>query len=329
MHIARKVLETCLNVQPREKLLLISDTRADEALTAMLLAVGTSLNADVMQVTLPWQRPMPHGYLTFEEPPESFTALLCDADAVVDYRTTCLALTAAKRRALAAGTRILWMSGELDYLRPVAMEEDYEAMETLARGIVDVLKDGREIRFSCPLGTDLRMSMRQDRPVSFHTPLVREPGHDDFFPTGMWHLSPDESSVQGTAVLAGNVHPLGVLNSPLVVRFDDGRITSIEGERAAEFRRWLNSFEDDRIFGFSHTGGGLARQADVFGHDWEDLILYGSALISAGSNTYYGGSNDGKGHFDAVVLRATIEVDGRRICQAGEYLPELTGGMSG
>src|ERR1700694_2962284 len=100
MRIARRVLETCLNVQPRERLLLLSDTRADEALTAMLLAVGTSLGADVTQVTLPWHRPLPHGYLTWEEPPESLTALMCDSDAIVDYRTTCLALTQAKRRAL-------------------------------------------------------------------------------------------------------------------------------------------------------------------------------------------------------------------------------------
>src|SRR5260221_11882264 len=75
------------------------------------------------------------------------------------------------------------------------------------------------------LGQICVLYILQDRPVSFHAPLVHEPGHDDFFPTGMWHLSPEESSVQGTAVLAGNVHPLGVLNSPLVVRFDGGRVT--------------------------------------------------------------------------------------------------------
>lgn len=323
LRVANKVIRDCLAVKPGERLLVISDARADGNLAGMIAAAGVDVGAEVAHVAMPWKRPEPHGYLTWEEPQDWLTSLMCAHDAVVDYRTTCLAITAAKQRVLTSGTRILWLSAEYDYLRPAVLEEDYGEMERLAQAVVSVLAAGKTVRFTCRLGTDLRMRLRADRPVGYHTPFVRERGRDDFFPTGMWHVAPEESSVNGTAVFSGNVHPLGLLSSPIRVEFTDGRITAIQGDSATEWRHWLESFEDDGLFLHSHIGGGLVRQASTYGHDWEDLLIYGSALVSGGSDTYYGGSNRAQGHFDAVVLRATIEVDGRPICVDGEYASDL------
>lgn len=91
------------------------------------------------------------------------------------------------------------------------------------------------------------------------------------------------------------------------------------GWQAHTWQRWLRSFGEAEATRFAHLSGGLAREAQVVGHDWEDLIVRGSVLVAGGASLLYGGEVGAPAHFDGIVPNATLDVDGRRVLDAGDY----------
>ena len=319
--VAKRVLEEGVALEPNERALIIADTRSEPALVQALASMADWMGAQVMTAIVPWRKPMPHGYISWDEPPARLWKLVAENDVVIDYRSELLALTQAIRASDRSRLRILYMNGSFDYQRPLILEEDLQALGQLGKRITDVVKEASEIRVTSQRGTDIKADLIQPVTVTYDDSQATEPGTEDYFPGGMWSTAAVVGTMNGVSIFDASLHPTGILREPVTVTWKDGRVTDIQGKsQAGQWQRWLDSFDEPEIYSHSHMGGGLSKSAALSGHDWEDLITYGAALFAGGNNIYHGGTQSGASHFDAIVLEATIHLDGQMICRDGEYL---------
>ena len=321
LQVAKVVIDDCTAVKIGERVLIIGDTRANAGLIEALGLIAQQAGADVMTTIVPWRKPYPHGYLSWQEPPERLWQLVANSDVVIDYRNVLMALTSAIRASDRSRIRVFYLNSEFDYLRPLVVEEDLDEMGALGSRITEAVSQTKHIHVTTQIGTDVQAQLIQPVSVTYDDRRAREPGTEDYFPGGMWSTSAIEGTMNGVVYFDASLHPIGILSEPVRVTWENGRITQIEGGwQAIRWREWLESFNEPEIYGHSHMGGGLSKKAGLTGHDWEDLIIYGSALFSGGNNIYHGGNQKGASHFDAIVTNATIYLDGEMICRDGIYL---------
>ena len=120
--VAKRVLEECVALKPKERALIIADSRSESNLVQAMTTMGEWMGAHVINTIVPWNKPLPHGYLSWEEPSERLWRLVAGSDVVIDYRSELVALTQAIRNSDRSRVRILYMTGNMDYASPVILE---------------------------------------------------------------------------------------------------------------------------------------------------------------------------------------------------------------
>src|SRR5690625_3359330 len=102
MKPVRTLLEECLNIQPKENLLIITDTNTIE-IGEMFALVGKEMDAEVvMTIMNPTTR---HG----DEPPHIVAEAMKAADAIVAPTTFSVNHSSARKAASDAGARLIFM----------------------------------------------------------------------------------------------------------------------------------------------------------------------------------------------------------------------------
>ena len=316
--IAARIVDDCAAVAPGERALVVTDATTPTPLAEHLLATLRRRGADASRLAVPPVDARPHGYLSWEEPTPVLEAALGAADVAIVHMPTLIVLSEVVARARQTGTRMLFVPGDFDLSRPLVLDEDLDAMSALGAAVCQRLDGAAGAELSTPDGTHLTFGVLRN---AFHDDArAHRPGEVDFFPGGMWNVIPDPDAVDGIVRFTAALHPVGRLAEPIELTFERGMISAVRGGwQAREWERWLDRFGDEELRRFSHLSGGLAATARVVGHDWEDLIIRGSVLISGGENVLYGGENRAHGHFDGVVVDATLVVDDELVLEDGTY----------
>ena len=320
--VARRIIGDCTAVQQGEQVLIVCDTRANPILVEALGAAAEEVGADVMTSILPWRRPLPHGYFSWENPPERLWRMIQDNDVVIHYRTETMEMMPALSTTERPRTRILYMAGDLDYTRPVILEQDIDEMIILGNKVIQALRSAHKIHVTTGRGTNIEAELRTPAETGYYKPgRATKPGAEDYWPCGLWGVLCEEETVNGVAVLDASLYPTGILTEPVQITWEKGKLVDVKGGwQATRWKSWLNSFKSPDIYRHAHIGGGLSKKAQVSGHDWEDLTIYGSFLVSGGNNLIHGGNHSGPCHFDAICMDATIDLDGSPICREGQYV---------
>lgn len=318
MSLAHRVVQECLHLKGHERVVVVTDESPAHELVMSLAAAARMVAAEVVVVGMERVSAQPHGYLTWRPLSPVVASALQACDVAVFYTSTLMALSADVRSAAAAGSRMLFIPADFDLRRPVVLGEDLGELDRLGAAVADLLRPAARVRVTSAEGTDL--SMDATGSVTYDDCQVRRPGEVDFFPGGMWNLVPDLDSVTGVVRFTAALHPVGRLAEPIEVVFESGTLTSARGGwQARAWERWLRSFGEAEATRFAHLSGGLAREAQVIGHDWEDLIVRGSILVAGGASLLYGGNLGAPAHFDGIIPNATLDIDGVRVLDAGEY----------
>lgn len=317
---AHKVVDFCLGVHEGERAVVVTDVFGGHPFVDALVSTLRLRGADASAIAIPPVPAKPHGYLTWAEPTPLLEPLLKSADVAVLYMSTLLVLCDAVERAREAGTRLLFIPADFDLTRPVVTDEDYDELAALGAAVCSRLEHATKAEVRTPDGTDIVFgSISGPR---YDDGRATQPGELDFFPGGMWNVIPKTDTVNGVVRFTAALHPVGRLIEPIELTFERGVIAAVGGGwQARAWERWLRSFGDAEVFEFSHLSGGLAATARVIGHDWEDLIMRGSILISGGESLLYGGENRGRAHFDGTVPDATLVLDGETVLDEGSYSP--------
>jgi hypothetical protein len=203
------------------------------------------------------------------------------------------------------------VDGEL--LRGELSQPVPELTEQARRLLAEV--DGCEtVRLRGAAGTDLTLRVA-GRPWLTDAGTL-EPGKTANFPGGEVFVAPHRDGADGVLVADLTVPYTvdGLVDEPVTLRFDGGRVTAIEGGRAASMLRELVESAGDGANVIAEVGIGLNHALKPRGHVMLDEKAGGTAHVAIGRNTgAYGGDNEASIHVDCVFSGPELEVDGRAV----------------
>jgi len=288
---ALKIVKVCANVQPDEKVLVITDTKT--------LKVGELVAMAALQIT-------------------QNTIL-----AVITPRRTNAAATKEARK---HGARVISMG---DYnecmLEEGGIKADFLRIGKIVNRVADRLTQGRLAEITAVGGTRLRMDISGRRGYP-ETGIAHQPGSFAGPPNIEANVGPLEGATEGVIVVDGSIPfpSLGVITDPITLLVKGGKITEIKGgEQAKVLRHVLEEFQDSNIYHIAELGIGLNPESKISGSMLEDEGTYGTCHIGIGTNTSFGGTVLAKSHIDLILRESTIVIDGKPIQQNGKLVDEI------
>jgi leucyl aminopeptidase (aminopeptidase T) len=106
----------------------------------------------------------------------------------------------------------------------------------------------------------------------------------------------------------------GLVDAPVTLRFEQGRVVSIDGGRAAEMLRELVADAGEGADVIAELGIGLHPGLSPRGHTMLDEKAARTAHVAIGRNTgAYGGDNEAAIHVDCIFSEPQLEADGRPV----------------
>ncbi|HEX2506517.1 MAG TPA: aminopeptidase [Gaiellaceae bacterium] len=187
-------------------------------------------------------------------------------------------------------------------------------LSAVAERLLEEVEGADEVRLRNPAGTDLALRVTGRPWLTDARPLG--PGEYGNFPGGEIFCAPLENSAEGVLVADLTVPYTveGLVDAPVVLRFEGGRVTEIEGGRAAAMLEELVESADAGARVIGELGLGLNPTVAPRGHVMLDEKAAGTAHVAIGNNTgSYGGRNSSTIHVDCILSSPVVEVDGRRL----------------
>ena len=183
-----------------------------------------------------------------------------------------------------------------------------------AVALLERLEGAEKIRVRARAGTDLTLHVAGRPWLSDATPL--EAGGVANYPGGEIFVAPHADGADGVLVADLTV-PFtveGLVDEPVTLRFERGRVTSIEGGEAARRLRRLVDEAGPGADVIAELGIGLNPTVSPRGHVMLDEKAAKTAHVAIGRNTgAFGGDNEASIHVDCVFSDPAIDADGRRV----------------
>jgi hypothetical protein len=212
------------------------------------------------------------------------------------------------------GGRQIYMGFVTPELLEGELSQPAPDVEEPARRLLAELEGAKEIRIRGRAGTDLTLRV-QGRPwKSDALPLAAGDGAN--FPGGEVFIAPLKDGADGILVADLTVPYTveGLVDEPVTLRFEGGRVVEISGGRAAQMLRELVEEAGTGADVIAELGIGLNPAVKPRGHVMLDEKAAHTAHVAIGKNTgSYGGDNDAAIHVDCIFSEPTVEADGRPI----------------
>jgi aminopeptidase len=198
-----------------------------------------------------------------------------------------------------------------------ALDIDYGELRRRADAVAGALEGAESVHIRSPKGTDVILGIK-GRPLDKDIGVVTDAAKLSNLPAGEVCLAPHEDQAEGTVVFDLAFWD-GHRIEDLEVRFEAGVAHPVRA--ATEFDYFCGVLEAasgdaDRI---GELGIGLnPAVGEPTGYTLTDEKILGTAHLALGENTMLGGVNDSTLHWDMMILRPTVEVDGRPLLIDGE-----------
>jgi leucyl aminopeptidase (aminopeptidase T) len=321
---AANAVRVCLNIQPHERVTVISDLACRDigaALIREIEAVGASYASFVLEDEAP--RPL---------------AALPDRIAA-DLERSDVSIFAARVQANELGSRMTMTDivnrrrmrhAHMVNITPRIMTEgmraDYRTVDRISQKVIDTVRTARQIRATTPAGTDITATLNPAYRWIKTSGLIT-PEKWGNLPGGEVFTTP--GNVDGTFVIDGVVGDwlcdrYGLLSqTPLTVRIKDSRLVDARSANPAlrdDFWAYTHTDENsDRVGEFAI--GTNVELHEVIGHILQDEkfpgvhIAFGNPYGAHTGADWYSST-----HIDVVGTRFDIFVDGVQIMARGKFL---------
>lgn len=136
-------------------------------------------------------------------------------------------------------------------------------------------------------------------------------------------IAPVEGTANGVIVVDASIPGLGLIGAePVIIRYEDGLATSIEGGPEAErFRELLASFDDPNVYNLGELGVGMNPNCRLDGTMLSDESVWGGFQLALGTSAP-GGNCRAAAHYDTVITGASLVLDGKTVFENDKlYLP--------
>jgi leucyl aminopeptidase (aminopeptidase T) len=183
-----------------------------------------------------------------------------------------------------------------------------------ARSVLSQLSGAREIRVRAPAGTDLLLHVAGRSWLTDATPLL--PGTLGNYPGGEVYIAPHSNGAAGKLVVDLTIPYAceGMVDEPVLMVFERGRVTKIDGGKAARKLSQIVSAAGAGADIIGEFGIGMNPALSPIGHMIIDEKAANTFHIAIGRNTGpYGGDNESSIHVDCIFAAGEIEIDGKAI----------------
>lgn len=307
---AKTALMDCLNLKKGDKFLVITDEPLINIGRAFF-EVGKEMGAEaIIMEMLPRER-------NGEEPPEPVAKAWLEADVFVCPASKSLTHTRARENAVKAGARGATLPGVTEDMMLRCISVDYKKMAERIEKFCDLMTNGKHVRVTTALGTDLTFSI-EGRVGAPDSGIYRDPGEFGNLPAGEAYCAPVEGSANGVLMVDGAM--VGVCKEPIKLVFKNGFAEEITGgHEAEELVKMLDAVGHDAR-NCAEFGVGLNEAAIFTGNVLEDEKIYGTIHIAVGNNAHFGGTVDVPIHMDGIIKNPTVEIDGKVVIKDGKHL---------
>jgi leucyl aminopeptidase (aminopeptidase T) len=321
---ARNAIRVCLNVQPTERVTLITDRECEE--------IAASLVYEIEQVGAPYRL-----FVLEDIATRPLTGL--PAAIAADMARSQVSIFAVHVQTNELGSRMemtdivnrrrMRHAHMVNINRQIMLEgmrADYHKVDRLSSKVIDIVRGAREIRATTPAGSDFVTTLNPNYRWLKTSGLI-SPDKWGNLPGGEVFTTPGE--VNGTFVIDGVVgdylcERFGSLEAtPLTVRIANNRLTEAYSEnKELESAFWSYTHTDensDRVGEFAI--GTNIELTHVIGHILQDEkfpgihIAFGNPYGAHTGADWYSST-----HIDVVGTRFAIWVDGQQIMRDGQFL---------
>lgn len=309
---AGKVINTCVKVKEGEQVLIITELSR--------LSIAQALASEVYRVGAePVLCIMEPRKQDGEEPPREIAAAMKVSDVFLSVVEKSITHTQAVKTALAKGARGLVLTNFTEeMMMSGGIEGDFEALKPICIGMAQAMAGAETIVLSSPGGTYLEYSAKGRR--GNHLYCMVKKGEFSTFPTVEANVSPVEGTANGVIVADASIPyiGIGVLEEPVTLLVENGRIIDISGGRQAKMLADdLKAKRDPKVYNIAEHGVGLNTHCRFCGFMLEDEGVFGSCHIGIGTSITLGGKVKASCHYDVIMKNGTVAADGRILMENG------------
>jgi leucyl aminopeptidase (aminopeptidase T) len=237
-------------------------------------------------------------------------------DVVIAPTKRSLSHTRARRAASEKGVRIATLPGVTEDVLARAMSADPREVGRLAGLTAKRLTDADAARITCDRGSDLTLSIAGRRGEVDDGRLDAK-GAFGNLPCGEGYIAPLEDRGDGKLFVDGSIAGLGVLEEPVELTVEGGRLVAATGEIGEQLLENLAAGGADTV---AELGVGTNGRARASGNLLEDEKILGSVHVAFGSSAGIGGAVQAAVHIDCVVLKPELTLDGEPATSGGRLL---------
>ena len=316
-------------VKKGETVVITADTESDERVVNAAARSAFSVGGKPMVIWLA----CPPGVGKAADPGlpvETLTAALSAADTWVEFNNQWLLYSTPFIRAMENNSRLRYINlvgMDVDMMVRVIGRVEQNNLSRFLHRVTDLTAAAKRMRITTPAGGDLEFELEPRHRLTCDDGEASTPGMHMM--AGQICFIPKFESINGTLVFDGSlVPPCGLLEQPVVLSVVKGRVAKIEGGRqAAQFKAWLEAFDDPNMFRLAHGCYGFNPGAKLTGNILEDERVWGCTEWGLGYLSPIDAPPEGinaKSHTDGICLNSSVWLDGVQIMDKGLVThPEL------
>lgn len=306
---AKTSIQSCMGAKPGEKLLILTDEdQLDLART--FVKAGNDLGVETVMVCGPARHS--------GEMPELSRAALAEADACMMITSGSFTHTKGRAEASERGCRIASMPTITEEIVNMTLNADYDEVERIGEILASKLDKCEKIHITTEAGTDLTLYCKGREGIADTGKLVGRSAFGNL-PAGEAMVAPIETKGDGKLVVDGVIADFKVMEEPLVITFEDGRIVRTEGPDADDFDRFVAQF-DDTAKNVCEFGIGTNPSCRIMGNGLVDEKVFGTIHIACGNNLFMGGQQDCNMHYDMIIKAPTVWLDDECVIENGRHI---------
>lgn len=320
---ADKLINEIFAVKKGETVVITADTMSDEGLVDAVAASVYSVGGFPMVITIA----TPGGVGKAADPDipvEALTGALLGADVWVEFNHQWMLYSTPFEIAMEKNPKLRYMclvdfSQEL-LIRTVGNVETPQ-LQIFMAAFAQRHIDAKEMRVTTPAGTDVSFELDPNHLVCNDCGNATVPGMHML--TGQLNIVPRFGTINGKIVFDGTITPpFGkVPSQPVVLTVENSKIVKFEGgPEAAEYEKYLKSFDDEGMFKMAHIAYGFNPGAKLTGNVVEDERVWGCTEWGIGYVSPIDAppvGQDAKSHTDGICLNSTVWLDGKLIMEEG------------
>lgn len=238
-----------------------------------------------------------------EEPPEETANEMLNYELVFCLTKHSLTHTVARKNANAKGISVITMPGITeDMFLHGAMSADYSKVEAETIEMAGKLTEAKTVTIRTGKNYELVIPV-QGRDGVPSTGVFKKPGASGNLPSGEAYIAPPEGEAEGTIEINGSIAGIGLLEHPVVLTIEKGRLVNATGTDGETLLTLLGD-GDGRYL--CELGIGTNHAARLTGNILEDEKAYNTIHIAFGSNHTFGGTIKTNVHIDCVTKNPTV-----------------------